>query len=305
MKNITVVILTFNEQIHIERCIESAKRISDTVYVIDSFSSDDTVKIAEACGVKVLFRKFDSHAAQFNWGLTQIANCDWVVRMDADEYLTKKLQSSIVEAVDKNDTNLAGYSFKRRIFFLGRKIKYGGVFPVEIVRMFRFGAGRVEARLMDEHIVVEGPIGRIEGEIIDDNKSSLTWWIGKHNRYSSLEAYEMYLSRGQLDTVGGYGAATKRRHKLKLLYLSFPVSLRALMLFLYRYFVRLGFLDGFYGFLFHFYQGYWYRFLVDSKYTALIEAIDMIDDDLATLISNNLEIPEDIVKSRIESKSES
>ena len=303
MTNITVVILTFNEQIHIERCIESAKRISDTVYVIDSFSTDDTVKIAGACGAKVLLRKFDSHAAQFNWGLTQIANCDWVVRMDADEYLTEKLQSSIAEAVSKNDTSLAGYSFKRRIFFLGRKIKYGGVFPIEIVRMFRFGAGRVEDRLMDEHIIVQGSVGRIEGEIIDDNKNSLNWWIGKHNRYSSLEAYEMYLSLGELDSFGGSGAATKRRHKLKLLYLSCPVSLRALMLFLYRYFVRFGFLDGFYGFLFHFYQGFWYRLLVDSKYAALIEAING-DDDLSLLIPSNLGIPNDIVKSRMERKIE-
>ena len=303
MTNITVMILTFNEQIHIERCIESAKRISDTVYVIDSFSTDDTVSIAGACGAKVLLRKFDSHAAQFNWGLTQIANCDWVVRMDADEYLTEKLQSSIAKAVSKNDTSLAGYSFKRRIFFLGRKIKYGGVFPIEIVRMFRFGAGRVEDRLIDEHIIVQGSVGRIEGEIIDDNKNSLNWWIGKHNRYSSLEAYEMYLSLGQLDSFGGSGAATKRRRKLKLLYLSCPVSVRALMLFLYRYFVRFGFLDGFYGFLFHFYQGFWYRLLVDSKYAALIEAINR-DDDLSLLISSNLGIPNDIVKSPMERKIE-
>ena len=305
MIKIAVVILTFNEQIHIERCIESAMRISDCVYVVDSFSSDNTVKIAEACGAKVLFRKFDSHAAQFNWGLTQIKNCDWIVRMDADEYLTQELQYSIAETVQKNDMSVAGYTFKRRIFFLGRKINYGGIFPVEIVRMFRLGAGKVEVRLMDEHVVVEGSIGCMDGEIIDDNKRSLTWWIEKHNRYSSLEVYEMYLSRGKSDIIADSGVATKRRHKLKFLYLFLPVSLRALTLFLYRYFFRLGFLDGFYGFLFHFYQGYWYRFLVDSKYVALIEAIDAADDDLESLISSNLGIPKETIKSRMENISES
>lgn len=304
MAKITVLILAFNEQIHIERCIKSAKQISDSVYVVDSFSSDDTVKIAESCGANVLRRKFDSHAAQFNWGLNEIPSCDWVVRMDADEYLTDILKSSIAEAVEKNDHAISGFSFKRRIYFMGKKIEYGGVFPVEVVRMFRFGRGLVESRLMDEHILVDGQVGTMNGELIDDNKNSLTWWIEKHNRYSSLEAFEMYLAQGPSNNENSFGAATNMRRKLKSIYLSAPIPLRALGLFVYRYFFRLGFFDGYHGFLFHFYQGFWYRFLVDCKYVSLLKTIDLGDQDLEELISCNLQVHNEIIRASILEKRE-
>ncbi len=298
---LTVVILAFNEEIHIERCINSAKLISDTIYVVDSFSTDKTRMLAEELGAQCLFREFDSHAAQFNWALSQIAHCEWVVRIDSDEYLTEHLVHSIKNCVTVDDKKFNGYSFKRRIYFLGNAISYGGVFPVEVVRMFRFGRAKVEDRLMDEHILVEGEVGSLEGEIIDDNKSSLTWWINKHNRYSSLEALEMYFEEKSYSVQSKLSGATASRRRLKTIYQKIPIYIRTTLLFGYRYIIRIGFLDGFYGFIFHFYQGYWYRLLVDTKFYLLIQAnINLDATDLAiNEISKILDVEREIVVAKM------
>ncbi len=301
---LSVVILAFNEELHIERCINSAKLISDSIYVVDSFSSDKTRTIAEQLGVRCLLRKFDSHAGQFNWAIDEIDPCEWVVRIDSDEYLTDELIHSIKKCVSVDDDKINGYSFKRRIYFLGNAIRYGGVFPVEVVRMFRYGFGKTENRLMDEHILVEGEVGTLEGEIIDDNKRSLTWWINKHNRYSSLEALEMYFEEKSHLGQSKLSGATAFRRRLKTIYQNLPIYIRTTLLFVYRYIVRLGFLDGFYGFIFHFYQGYWYRLLVDTKFYLLIEAnVNLNSTDLSIdEISIILDIEKEIVGSKMTAK---
>jgi glycosyltransferase involved in cell wall biosynthesis len=297
---ITVIILTYNEELHIERCIRSAQLITDSIYVVDSNSSDSTIDIATSLGVRLLNRNFDSHSQQFNWALEAIDHCEWVIRMDADEYLTNELAVNIREAVELNSLVIHGYAFPRRIAFLGKLIRFGGVFPVEIVRMFRYGFGKIESRLMDEQILVSGKVVALKGELIDDNKSSLSWWIDKHNRYASLEALEM-LSNGSVDEPScQLSGKTAFRRKLKNNYYKLPVSIRALSLFIYRYVIRLGFRDGFYGFLFHFYQGFWYRLLVDSKYQALIDAgIGSITEDSVGIISRSLGLSESTVLSKL------
>lgn len=301
---LTVVILAFNEEIHIERCIKSAKLISDTIYVVDSFSTDKTRELAEELGAQCISREFDSHAAQFNWALGQIAPCEWVVRIDSDEYLTDQLVCSIKRCVSANDSKFNGYSFKRRIYFLGNAISYGGVFPVEVVRMFRYGFGRIENRLMDEHILVEGNAGVLCGEIIDDNKRSLAWWVDKHNRYSSLEALEMYFEEKKHSSQAKLSGATVFRRRLKTIYQKSPIYIRATLLFVYRYIVRLGFLDGFHGFIFHFYQGYWYRLLVDTKFYLLVKAnINLnVAETAIHEASNILNIEREIVAAKISAK---
>jgi len=300
---LTVVILAFNEELHIDRCINSAKLISDSIYVVDSYSTDKTTFIANNLGVKCLSRKFTSHAEKFNWALTQIDNCEWVVRIDADEYLTEELVASVKECVTNDKGHFNGFSFKRRNYFLGKAIRYGGVFPTETVRMFRYGFGVVEDRLMDEHILVEGDIGTLCGEIIDDNHNSLSWWINKHNRYSSLEALEMYfeIKSSLSDSNLNFSDATSFKRRLKAGYQNMPIPIRATLYFIYRFIFRLGFLDGFYGFLFHFYQGYWYRLLVDSKYCLLIEMRKKLENqDLSiTEMSQILEIATDVIASKI------
>ena len=269
---ITVIILTYNEEMHIERCISSARQVTDSIYVVDSYSTDSTLDIVRNMNVNYVSRKFDSHTQQFNWGLEQIDPCEWVIRLDADEYLEQDLISSILKGVNENDKSIAGFAFNRRIRFLGKDIFRGGVFPVEVVRMFRYGFGVVEPRLMDEHIIVNGNTQSLRGWLVDDNVNSLSWWIDKHNRYSSLEALEVFCSDYKHIKKKKLSGATYRRRLIKNLYLFIPVPFRASLFFVYRYVIRLGFLEGFKGFLFHFFQGYWYRLLVDAKYNLLVEA---------------------------------
>lgn len=269
---LTVVILTFNEQKHIERAILSVKDIATKILVVDSGSTDATVEIATRCGAEVIVNDWVNHATQFNWALEQLdADTDWVMRLDADEYVTSSLREQVLEKLPNLAPNKTGICVSRRMAFLGKTIKYGGVFPIRIVRFIRYGHGHCENRLMDEHLVVErGEIVDLTGEIIDDNLSPLSWWVEKHNRYASLEAIELlnleigFLANLDVSLSTSKQASVKRWIK-EHLYAKSPTSFRALVYFAYRYFLRLGFLDGKEGTAFHFLQGFWYRYLVDTK----------------------------------------
>lgn len=262
-----VIVLTKNEEIHLGRCLASVNPLQASVLVIDSFSDDGTEAISKSHGATFVTNKFVNQAQQFNFALSLLnTDVQWVLRIDADEYLTNELVQNIRGAILGFD-RYAGYSFKRRMTF-GRKImRHGGVFPVEVVRLFRHGKGVCEERWMDEHIVVDGPVGSLEGELIDDSLKSLTWWIQKHNIYSNREAVEVlklkYGSKSSEKSIAG--SAGLKRFIKDHVYSKLPVVPKVLAYFLYRYLFRLGFLDGKEGFAFHFLQGFWYRYLVEVK----------------------------------------
>jgi len=270
--SLTVVILTFNEAQHIGRAIGSVRGIANRIFVIDSGSTDQTVALARANGAEVLENKWVNYATQFNWALDQLpADTDWILRLDADEIVTAPLAAEIAAELPKLGPQINGVYVSRRMTFLRRPIRHGGVFPVRIVRLFRHGRGRCENRWMDEHIKVAGPCASFKNEILDDNMNSLTWWTAKHNSYANREALDLLnLEFGFMphDTVAdiraGQQAGTKRWLKEKV-YARLPGGARSLAYFCYRYIIRMGFLDGREGALFHVLQGFWYRYLVDAK----------------------------------------
>jgi len=270
--SLTVLILTKNEERHIERALLSVSEIADRCVVVDSGSDDRTVELAKAAGAHVLANEWVNYAIQFNWGLDQLnEDTDWILRLDADEIVTPKLATQIRTTLPKLSAETKGVFVSRRMFFLGRPIRRGGVFPIRVLRLFRHGAGRCEDRWMDEHVLVDGKTADLSGEIIDDNQNSLTWWTEKHNGYASREVVDLLnLEYGFMDheTVadlrGGHQAGVKRWLKEKV-YARLPGGTRAFAYFLYRYVVRLGFLDGKEGTAFHVLQGFWYRYLVDMK----------------------------------------
>ena len=270
--NVTAIILTFDEALHIGRAIQSVKRVADRVFVIDSGSSDATAKIANELGAEVLVNPFVNQSAQFNWALEQLPDdTEWVFRLDADEFLSSYLVDEINKQLVSVDPEVDGVFVTRRICFQGRLIRYGGVFPVRVLRLFRLGRGKCENRWMDEHIKVSGKTADFSGELIDDNLKSLTWWTDKHNKYASREAvdllnleYNFILHDSIASLANGKQAGMKRWLKEKL-YARLPGGFRAFFYFSYRYFFRLGFLDGQAGTVFHFLQGFWYRYLVDAK----------------------------------------
>jgi len=277
------LVLTLNEELHLDRCLTSLRQVCDHIVVVDCYSKDRTLEIAAKHGAFVLQHAWTNHSTQCNWALDQIherwPETPWVMRLDADEYLTEALTREIQERMPSLSSDLAGVYLRRRMAFQGRLIRHGGVFPVRIMRLFRNGQGRSENRWMDEHILIDGNTAEFKHEFIDDNRQSLTWWTQKHNRYASFEAidilnreYRFMQSESAARLTGGGRTGMKRWVKEEV-YWRMPSGLRALMYFLYRYVIRLGFLDGREGTAFHALQGLWYRYLVDQKVEEVRRAI--------------------------------
>jgi glycosyltransferase involved in cell wall biosynthesis len=274
---LTVIILTYNEEIHLERCLNSALQLTPHVVVVDCFSTDRTIEIAQAFGVTVLQRAWDgSHSTQVNWALEQLAllpyETEWVMRIDADEVLTPRLIEQIHSAIANASSIIKGISCIRKMKFQGKLIRFGGVGSNRVMRLFRYGFGQSESRWMDEHIKVDGITMALSGVMIDDNLRSLAWWIEKHNGYSSREAIDLLNLEYQFAQQNSVAALNLSQSSIGLkrwikenIYAKLPGGARAFSYFLWRYIVMLGFLDGSRGTQFHFFQALWYRYLVDCK----------------------------------------
>ncbi len=273
MNEISVVIPTFNEEIHIQRCIESLKKITKHIYVLDSFSTDKTKQIAKELGATVFDVAWEnSYAKKFNWGLKNIEfTTPWIMRMDADEYLTEELIDEINKNIKTLSEKTTGIYIKRRVYFMDRWIKHGGYYPTYLLRIWRVNTGICEEKLMDEHIKLSyGETVTYQYDLIDDNKQNLTFWTAKHNTYSIKEAADILniiykFSYKEEIEPSFWGTQEQRKRWLKIRYASLPLFLRPVLYFSWRYFFKLGFLDGKPGLVWHFLQGGWYRFLVDAK----------------------------------------
>ena len=275
--NLTAIILTYNEELHLARCLESASQLTSNIVVVDCFSTDRTVEIAQAFGATVLQRAWDgSHSTQVNWALDQLAGLpmqtEWVMRIDADEVLTPELVRQIKDALPKASPQINGISCIRKMTFQGKLIRFGGVGKNRVMRLFRYGFGQSESRWMDEHIKVEGQTMALSGAMIDDNLRSLAWWIEKHNGYSSREAVDLLNLEYQFAQQNSVAALTLSNSSIGLkrwikenIYAKLPGGARSLAYFTWRYVFMLGFLDGSRGTQFHFFQALWYRYLVDCK----------------------------------------
>ena len=289
--DLTVLILTRNEEPHIARCLASVADIATRCVVVDSGSTDRTVEIAAAAGAQVLYNAWVNYATQMNWGIDRIGpGAGWIMRLDADEIVSDELRAQIAAGLADLPDRIDGVYVSRYMTFQGRLMRHGGLFPVRVLRLFRQGRGRCEMRWMDEHIVVTGQTADLPGHITDDNRNGLTWWTDKHNGYASREVVDLLnLEYGFMphETVAdlrqGRQAGVKRWVK-ETLYARFPRGLRALVYFLYRYILRLGFLDGREGTAFHVLQGFWYRFLVDAKLAEVKAHMRAHDVDAVTAI---------------------
>lgn len=294
---LTAIILTLNEACHLPRCIASLRGVADRLLVVDSGSTDDTVAIATAAGARVIQRAWVNHAAQFNWALSQLdPDADWILRIDADEYLTPVLAEEIRERLPGLGADIEGVIIGRRMTFQGRLIRFGGLFPVRVLRLFRSGRGACENRWMDEHIKVMGRTVNFRGELIDDNLNTLTWWTNKHNHYASREAIDLlnleygFMPRDSVASVFGGSQAGLKRWLKEAVYARLPGEARAFGYFFYRYIVRGGFLDGRAGAAFHVLQGFWYRYLVDAKVTEVKRVMREQSVDARTAIMRVLGI---------------
>lgn len=270
--DISVIILTSNEEKHIERCVRSLLAFTDKIFIVDSGSTDRTIEIAESLGAKVVYNSWITYAVQFNFGIDNNPfQTNWLMRMDADEYVTPELAVEINQTLPTLEEHTTGVYVKRRVMFMNKWIRYGGYYPIWLLRLWKRDKGICEELWMDEHIKLsEGQTVQFKNDIVDHNLNNLTWWTQKHNNYAIREVIDLLdIKYNFADTERViprlFGTQEQRKRFLKLRYASLPLFTRPFAYFLYRYFLKLGFLDGKKGLVWHFLQGLWYRFLVDAK----------------------------------------
>lgn len=301
MKNnsIAAIILTYNEEKHIERCIRSLQGICEEIFVIDSFSKDRTIELAEAMGAKIYHHEWKNYATQFNWGLK---NCpiqsEWLWRIDADEYLEGNIGIAVKSAIEQTEENVNGIYVKKRIDFMGRPLRHGGWYPSYHLKIWRKGHGECENRWMDEHIkLTDGNTITIEeGNQVDANLNDLTWWTNKHNSYATREMVDMLMMELGMDDAHNevapkfWGTEEQRKRWLKLKYVKSPLFVRPFINFFIRYICKAGFLDGKEGFIWHILQGFWYRMLVDAKIFEIKKACGKDKDKMKVYLKENYNI---------------
>lgn len=298
--SIAAIILTYNEEKHIERCIASIKDVCSEIFVIDSFSSDQTEELALKAGVTQVFKHpWKNYATQFNWGLENAPiTADWIWRIDADEFITPLLGEQVTQTIHNiQDTDVNGIYVRKRIDFMGRPLLHGGWYPQYHLKIWRRGFGACENRWMDEHIrLTQGVTVTIDvkgADQVDANLNDLTWWTQKHNGYATREMVDMLMMEYGMDDDANeiepnfWGSSPQRKRWLKLKYVKSPLFVRPFLNFLLRYILKGGFLDGKEGLIWHFLQGFWYRFLVDAKIYEIKKNLRWKDEEIKQWIKNN------------------
>ncbi len=294
--SIAAIILTKDEEKHIERCINSLKGVCDEIIVVDSFSTDRTCDIAEAMGAKVYKNPWKNYATQFNYG---VYNCNiksaWIWRIDADEFLEGNIGIAVKKALKECNDDVNGVYIRKRIDFIGKPLLHGGWYPSYHLKIFRNGHGDCENRWMDEHIrIFDGTTITVEdGNQVDANLNSLTWWTQKHNGYATREMVDMLMMEYGLDAKAQevvpkfFGTEEQRKRWLKMKYVKFPLFIRPFINFFLRYILKAGFLDGKEGFIWHILQGFWYRMLVDAKIFELKKKFGFDDAKIKEYLKEN------------------
>jgi glycosyltransferase involved in cell wall biosynthesis len=271
---ITAIVLAFNEEIHIGRCIERMKPFVERIVIIDSYSSDRTVEIAQSLGAEVLQNKWTTHARQFQWGLDHAGiTTPWTLRLDCDEYLEPGAIGALRGLLPTLGDGVSAIDFRLKVIFKGQFIRWGGFYKTLLTRMWRTGMGAMEQRWMDERIVLAGGerIRLSGGDLVDESLKDIGWWVEKHNGYATRQMIDfvnrevgLFEADKRLEAVEAHAGKWKRFLRNGV-YAKAPLYLRAVLYFLQRYILRLGFLDGRQGFVWHFMQGFWYFMLMDAK----------------------------------------
>lgn len=264
MASLTAIILTKNEEDNIGDCIKSIKNIAERIVLVDSFSTDDTVKIAQDMGAEVVAHAFENYAKQYQYAVdTFQITSTWTLRIDADERLTTASSLELEHLCDENETTeVSGVELRFKKNFLGRDLLHGGVYPWRKMNCYKTRMGKIEQREMDEHIVLSGgKIARMKEDSLHLDRTTVEFFTDKHNWYSSREAMDYINSQGDhADDKMNVRTWIKMKFYYRL-----PLGMRAHIYYLYRYYIRLGFLDGKPGKIYTFLQAYWYRYLVDAK----------------------------------------
>ena len=261
---LAIIFLTFNSEKTISLSLKAASKLSKNIVVVDSFSSDNTKKICKSYKCLFIQRRFINYANQRNWIKKKLCKkFIWQLHLDADEVLENKSIQSIKKKINLNQDK--AYLIKRIEFFLNNEIKFTGKNQWHL-RLFKPKNTFCENRLYDQHFISKDILDRIDGHIYDNGKESLKEYVLKIKRWAKLEAKEQFLNKNKELLKGRFSNDPREKFRLlKNIYYRLPKYIRPICYFIYRYFFMLGFLDGKSGFLFCYYQGFLFRYLVDVE----------------------------------------
>ena len=276
MADISVVILMKDEKLHIKRCLERLRNLNpQQIFIVDCFSTDGSVELAtETAGrlglnLQVVQRKWPGlYAAQFGWALENLPiEAEWILRLDADEYLTsdtieklKRFLSTPTPNTYTPSNEVAGLTLELKRWIFGGEIRHA-TNGIRLLRIFRRGRAKIEQRAMDEHMLVDGKVIDFDGAFYDHNVNTFEWWKEKHRGYAKREAQDAIALFADADRLSNPSPTDRK----KIAYYKLPRYVRAVAYFCIRYFLKGGFLDGRVGWKWNFWQGLWYRWIVDRE----------------------------------------
>jgi glycosyltransferase involved in cell wall biosynthesis len=278
---ISVMILTYNEADNLALLLESIQQWADEVFILDSFSTDQTCAIAEGYGATVVPHAFEGHTRQRNWGLRNLPFRNaWLFALDADHRVTPALAAELQQVFAQPPQDINGFFVKRRQIFRGKWIRHGAYYPKWQLKLFQHQHAYCDDLEFDYRFYVAGTLGYLQNDILEDNRkeNEIDFWISKHNKFATETAREEIKRRAgtypyQIQPAL-FGNPDERVLWLKHQWYKSPLYVRPFLYFFYRYFIRLGFLDGKQGFIFHFLQAFWFRLLVDIKLDEMLQRKD-------------------------------
>ena len=270
---LSVVVMTYNEEANIERCLKSIYDWASEIFVVDSFSTDRTIEITKRYTDKIFSHKYEGHPQQWQWALDTLSfSNEWIFAVDADFQVTPELWHAIRNELSQNHLKKDGYYVRHRQLFKSKFIRCGGIYPSYWLRIFRHHKVFIDPNdLVDLNLYINGTVGKLEYDVIEDNQKDreMSFWVEKQVRFAKKQAQEELRRRNGSSklpiTPRFFGILAEHKLWLKEKWYTLPLYIRPFLLFFYRYFLLFGFLDGKEGFLYHFSQSFLYRLLVDVR----------------------------------------
>ena len=279
---VSVILTTRNEAANIERTLQAIAGFVDEIFVIDSESSDSTVEIARTYATDVVNLPYKHGSIIpwiFQWGLDNLPlRNEWILILEADQRPDELLKHALEELFARPSIDEDGFYLRRKQMFRGKWIRFGGYGDKWLLKLFRKGRGELDTKEEDTRVYLRGRAGRLDGWLVEENvkEERILFYLEKHLRYADAFARdELERRRSGVQwklEPRFFGSPDERTLWLKSVYYRLPLYLRPWIYFFYRYFIRLGFLDGKQGFVFHFLQAYWFRLVVDIRLEELLRA---------------------------------
>jgi glycosyltransferase involved in cell wall biosynthesis len=276
---LSVLVTTRNEEVNVERCLQSVHGFADQIFVLDSESTDRTVEIARRYA-EVRSLAYDHSRIIpwiFQWGLDNLPlRNEWVLILEADQALTPELREEIASRLGRPEVPEDGFYIRRRQIFRGKPLRFGGYGGKVLLKLFRRSRSELDPVEQDTRVYVRGAVGRLRAPLDEWNRKEdfILFYLEKHLRYAEAFAQEEHERRRRRlpwqATPRLFGTPDERVLWLKDRYYRMPLFVRPALYFLYRYFVLLGILDGRTGFVFHFLQAFWFRLVVDIRLEELM-----------------------------------